>query len=70
MATQAKDRRPRNSENQKTRSERRLEEIKGVLYQKDLFYVQELVRNTLINQHHDNPLAEHFGIKKSQKLII
>lgn len=45
------------------------EEVDGVLYSQYLPYVPEFIRIKLIGQHHVNPLAGHFKIKKTWKLI-
>ena len=45
------------------------EEPDGVLHHQGLPYVPEIIRTKLISKHHDNPLAEHFGIKKTWELI-
>lgn len=41
------------------------EDIDGVLYQKSLLYIQEIIRTKLISKKHDNSLAGHFGINKT-----
>ena len=43
--------------------------INGVLHHQDLSYVPEIIRMELISRHHDNPLASHFGIKKTRELV-
>ena len=45
------------------------DDIDGVLHHQGLPYVPEIIRTELISRHHDNPLAGHFGIKKTRKLI-
>ena len=52
---------------QKIKTEKResWEEIDGVLHHQGLPYVPELIRIELISRHHDDPLAGHFGIKKT-----
>ncbi len=40
-----------------------------MLHHQGLLYMPEVVRTELISRHHDNPLAGHFGIKKTQELI-
>ena len=45
------------------------DDIDGVLHHQDLPYVLEIIRTELISRHHDNPLAGHFGIKKTSELI-
>ena len=44
-------------------------EVDGVLNYQGLFFVPEAIRMELISRHHDNPLAGHFGIKKTRKLL-
>ena len=43
--------------------------INGMLHYQSLPYVPEIIRTELISRHHDNPLADHFGIKKTRELI-
>ena len=45
------------------------EDVKWVLQYRRLLYVPEIIRSEVISYHHDNPLAGHFGIDKTQKLI-
>ena len=40
-----------------------------MLHHQGLSYIPEIIRTELINRHHDNPLAGHFGIEKTQKLF-
>ena len=61
-----------NKEAKKLRSERLLEgweNIKQVLYYDSFLYISKVIRLKLISKHHDNPLASHFGIKKTWELI-
>ena len=44
-------------------------DINGVLYYQGLLFMPEVIWTELISQHHDNPLADHFGINKTRKLI-
>ena len=44
-------------------------DVKGVLQYQELTYVPKIIRFKEISHHHNDPLAEHFGIDKSQKLI-
>ena len=56
----------------KLRSERLLEgweKIEQVLYYQGLPYVPKVIHSELINRHHDDLLAGHFGIKKTRKLV-
>ena len=59
------------AEAKKIRTEKRKswEEIDGVLHHQGLPYVPELIRTELISRHHDDPLAGHFGIKKTRELV-
>ena len=41
------------------------EDIDQVLHFQDLPYVLKVVCLELISRHHDDPLAGHFGIKKT-----
>ena len=43
--------------------------IDGVLHYQGLPYVLEIIRTELISRHHDDPLADHFGIEKTHELI-
>ncbi len=45
------------------------EENKEVLHHKGLSYMPEIVRTKLISRHHDDSLADHFGIDKTRELI-
>ena len=45
------------------------QDIDGVLHYQGLPYVPEIIRTELISRHHDDPLAGHFGIKKTRELI-
>ena len=45
------------------------EDIEGVLQYGGLPYIPEIIWLELINWHHDDPLAGHFGIDKTQELI-
>ena len=45
------------------------DDIEGVRHYQSLPYVPEIIRTELISRHHDNPLASHFGIKKTRELI-
>ncbi len=40
-----------------------------MLHHQSLPYVPKIVRTELISRHHDDPLAGHFGIDKTQELI-
>ena len=41
-----------------------------MLHYQGLPYVPKVIRSELINRHYDNPLAGHFGIKKTCKLVV
>ncbi len=45
------------------------EDIEQVLHYQGLLYVLKVIRSELISRHHDDPLAGHFGIEKTCKLI-
>ena len=45
------------------------QDIDGVLHHKGLAYVPEIIRTELISRHYNNPLAGHYGIKKTRELI-
>ena len=40
-----------------------------VLQYRDLAYVPEIICSKMISYHYNNPLAKHFGINKTQKLV-
>ena len=40
-----------------------------MLQYQGLPYVLEIIRSKVISCHHDDPLAEHFGIDKTRKLV-
>ena len=44
-------------------------DVKGVLEYQGLPYVPEIIRSKVISYHHNNLLAEHFGINKRRKLV-
>ena len=63
---QAKDEKTR-----KTRAEN-LEDwdnINSILHYQGLLYVPEIIQIELISRHRNDPLAGHFGIKKTRELI-
>lgn len=41
------------------------EDIEEVLYYQSLLYVSKVIYIKLISRYYDNPLADHFGIKKT-----
>ena len=40
-----------------------------MLQYQGLPYVLEIIRSKVISRHHDDPLAEHFGIDKTRELV-
>ncbi len=44
-------------------------DIEQALHYQGLSYVPKVIRSELISRYHNNPLAGHFGIKKTCKLI-
>ena len=40
-----------------------------MLHYQGLFFILKAIRLKLISCHYNNPLAEHFGIKKTCKLL-
>ena len=58
---------------QKLRAEQPVKEswkdINGVLHYQGLPYVPEIIRTELISRHHNNLLADHFGIEKTYKFV-
>ena len=45
------------------------EDFERVLQYQELLYVPEIIRFEVISCHHNDPLAEHFGIDKTRELI-
>ncbi len=45
------------------------EDIEQVFHYQGLPYVPKVIRSELTSKHHDDPLAGHFGIEKTRKLI-
>ena len=43
--------------------------VDGVLHHQGLLFVPEIIQIELINRHYKNPLAGHFDIDKTRKLI-
>ena len=56
-------------EDQELRTKDGYRDIDGVLHHQGLPFVSETIRTELISRHHDNPLAGHFGIEKTCKLL-
>ena len=48
---------------------RNWEYLDGILDYQGLPYIHEVIRTRLIRSHHDEPLASHFSIEKTQELI-
>ncbi len=46
------------------------EDIEQMLHYQGFPYVPKVICSELINRHHDDPLAGHFGIEKTRELII
>ena len=44
-------------------------EADKVLHYQELLFVLEVIQTKLISRHHNKPLASHFGINKTKKLI-
>ncbi len=44
--------------------------MEEMFYYQDLSYIAKLICSVLINRPHDNPWADHFGIEKTQELIV
>ena len=62
---QAKDEQARKLRVNQQPGQQGWEDIDGVLYHQGLLYVSEIIRTELISRHYDDPLADHFGIKKT-----
>ncbi len=45
------------------------EDIKAVFYDQSLLYILKVICSNLINKYHNDPLADHFEIAKTQALI-
>ena len=45
------------------------EEIDDILHHQGLPFVPKAIQTELISRHHDDPLAGHFGIKKTCELL-
>ena len=45
------------------------EEINEIVYHQGLLFVPKAIQKDLISRHHNDPLAGHFGIKKTYKLL-
>ena len=47
-----------------------LEDFNRILHHQSLPYISEIIRTELISRYHNDLLAGHFGIKKTQELVI
>lgn len=45
-------------------------DVDWVLHRKSLFYVPKIARTKLISMYHNKKLVGHFGIEKTQELIV
>ena len=45
------------------------EDTNRILHYQGLPYVLEIIRTELISRHHNDPVAGHFGIEKTQELV-
>ena len=45
------------------------QDIDRLLYHQSLLFVPEAIQMELISRYHNNPLAGHFGIKKTRELL-
>ena len=45
------------------------EEVDGVLYYKELFFISEAIWIKLISRYHNDPLARYFSINKTREFI-
>lgn len=43
--------------------------MKNILHDQFLPYISEVIWSKIINCHYNDPLAGHFGIKKTRKLV-
>ena len=48
---------------------RNWEDSDRILHHQGLLYISEIIRTELISRHHNDPLAGHFGIEKTQELV-
>ena len=48
---------------------RNWEDSDRIFYYQGLPYIPEIIKTELISRHHDDPLAGHFGIEKTQELV-
>ena len=45
------------------------EDVEGVLQFQGLLYILKIIRSEVVSRHHNDPLAEHFGIDKTRELV-
>ena len=45
------------------------EDSDGILHHQGLPYIPEIIRTELISRHHNDLLADYFGIEKTQELV-
>ena len=57
------------SKAQELRSKEDYKEVEGVLHCQSLLFVPKAIWTKLISRYHNDPLAGHFGIKKTCKLL-
>ena len=57
------------SEAQKLQSKKDYKEVEGVLYHQGLLFMPKAIQTKLINRHHNDFLAGHFGIEKTCELL-
>ena len=48
---------------------RNWEDFDGIWHYQGLLYISEIIKTKLISMHHDDLLAGHFSIKKTQELV-
>lgn len=46
------------------------ENFDKILHYQNLFYIPKVIHSEFISNYHNNPLIDHFGNKKIQKLIV
>lgn len=43
--------------------------MEGIFHYQGLSYISKIIRSKLISHYHNDPLASHFGIKKTRELV-